>query len=255
MTHQGRSASETTASRGDWYEARLRGTPYLESRVKKAHVIAELCREQFETARRIGDLGSGTGIVKKTLEVEFDKPIFGFELALDPIVERDRMVRADILRLPTADRAFDFLILNHVYEHVADHGRLFGEAYRVLAPGGQAFVSAGSRYALMEPHYRLPFLSWLPRGAANAYLRVSGRGARYDGIRFLGYRPLVSTMRRPGFAVRDITRRAIDDLIASTWGPGWEKVWASLRAAPPSVRDTALRALSPQWFFLLQKPT
>lgn len=238
---------------GDWYDERLRSAAYLESRRRKARVIAELCRGELATADRIADLGSGTGIIKNVLEEAITKPILGIEISERAIVDRRGMVRGDVLCLPIADRTLDFLILNHVYEHVSDHEGLFAEAHRVLRPGGRAFVSAGNRYVLVEPHYRLPFLSWLPDGAANAYLRSSGRGRRYDDIRYLSYGRLLRTMAGPGFRVRDITRRAIDDLIATTWGPAWERIWKSFRALPVSVVDGALRALSPQWFFMLQR--
>ncbi len=239
---------------GDWYEARLRSAAYLEGRRRKARVIAELCLNELAAAERIADLGSGTGIIKNILEHAIAKPILGIEISEHAIVERRGMVRGDILRLPIADEALDFLIMNHVYEHVSDHGHLFAEAHRVLRPGGQAFVSAGNRYVLMEPHYRLPLLSWLPSAAANAYLRSSGRGRRYDEIRYLSYGRLQQAMSGPGFRVRDITRRAIDDLISTTWGSAWERTWMSFRTLPASVVDGALRALSPQWFFMLERP-
>ncbi|MEJ2318703.1 MAG: methyltransferase domain-containing protein [Gemmatimonadales bacterium] len=248
-------AAETRGERAsDWYEERLRGTAYLAGRRRKARVIAELCREELAAAERIADLGSGTGIIKNVLENTFSKPIIGIELTEHMVVERRGMVRGDILRLPIADQALDFVMMNHVYEHVGDHGRLFAEALRVLRPGGQAFVSAGNRFALIEPHYRLPLLSWLPSAAANAYLRSSGRGRRYDDIRYLSYGRLQRVMSGSGFRVRDITRRALDDLIATTWGPAWERTWMSFRVLPTSVVDRALRALSPQWFFMLERP-
>ena len=50
------------------------------------------------------------------------------------------------------------------------------------------------------------------------------------------------------------TQQAIDDLIATTWGPAWERTWVSFRALPASVVERALRALSPQWFFMLERP-
>lgn len=239
---------------GDWYEERLRGAAYLEGRRRKARVIAELCRHELAAAERIADLGSGTGIIKNVLEQAIAKPILGIEISEHVIVERRGMTRGDILCLPIANGALDFLMMNHVYEHVSDHERLFAEAHRVLRPGGRAFVSAGNRFVLIEPHYRLPLLSWLPSTAANAYLRSSGRGRRYDDIRYLSYGRLQQVMSGPGFRVRDITRRAIDDLIATTWGPAWERTWVSFRALPASVVERALQALSPQWFFMLERP-
>jgi SAM-dependent methyltransferase len=238
----------------DWYETRLRGEEYIASRRAKARIIAHLCRDELASAERIADLGSGTGIIKNELEVAFRKPILGFELPAATLVATDGTARADILQLPVSDGSFDFVILNHVYEHVSDPAHLFREAHRVLEPGGRAYVSAGNRYAIMEPHYRLPFLSWLPPAAASRYLRLSGRGERYENVRFLTYRQLWKAMAAPGFRIRDITRRAVDELVGSAWGTSWELLWKPARALPSALLRGALRAGSPQWFFLLERP-
>jgi len=115
-------------------------------------------------------------------------------------------------------------------------------------------VTAGSRLALIEPHYRLPFLSWLPRPLATAYLRLSGRGSSYEGIRFLTYRPLTACMRAAGFLVHDITERAIDELLERTWGAPWTSIWDRSGSVGGRGRSALLRVASPQWFFLLEKP-
>jgi SAM-dependent methyltransferase len=39
---------------------------------------------------------------------------------------------------------------------------LLDEVWRVLKPGGLAYLACPNRYSLVEPHYRLPFLSWFP---------------------------------------------------------------------------------------------
>ena len=88
-----------------------------------------------------------------------------------------------------ADDSFDLLILNHVYEHVGNPRELFSEAVRIVKPGGTIYVTAGSRWAVMEPHYRLLFLSWLPGRIADWYVRCMRRGKGYRGIRFLGIEP------------------------------------------------------------------
>lgn len=239
--------------RGDRYRTFVTSETYRRQRPQKARVIARICGRELRAAHRVADLGAGTGIVKKELETIVDKPIAGFELARSFIEIEERMAVADVTRLPVADDGLDFAVLNHIYEHVDDQRGLFGELHRVLEPGGAAYVSAGSRWAVMEPHYRLPFLSWLPRRAADAYLRLTGRGDAYRGIRFLGYGPLTRMMRDAGFRIEDRTLGAIDDLIDDTWGEGWARMWAALRALPERVVEGLLRRLSPQWFFVLHK--
>jgi SAM-dependent methyltransferase len=243
-----------TAGSGDYYARRVSSPAYRASRIAKAEVVARLLGSRLDAAERIADVGTGTGIIKKELERRTSKFIVGFELDIPFVVEKSGVVAADGCRLPVPDASFDLVLLNHIYEHVPDPGRLFREAWRVLRPGGAAYVSAGSRFAVIEPHYRLPFLSWLPRRAADLYLRASGRGGTYEGVRFLAYRPLVRLMRAPGFEVRDITQTALRELLGPDRGGRWRLVWAVLRRMPRRVRREILTRGSPQWFFILEKP-
>ncbi len=47
-------------------------------------------------------------------------------------------VKADICDLPFSDNEFDFILCNHVLEHIPDDKRAMRELYRVLKPGGRA---------------------------------------------------------------------------------------------------------------------
>ena len=49
-------------------------------------------------------------------------------------------VKADICDLPFKDNSFDFIICNHVLEHIPDDIKAMQELYRVLAPSGTAIV-------------------------------------------------------------------------------------------------------------------
>lgn len=49
-------------------------------------------------------------------------------------------VELDAMDLPFAEASFDFLICNHVLEHVADDRRAMAEIHRVLRPGGWAVL-------------------------------------------------------------------------------------------------------------------
>ena len=49
-------------------------------------------------------------------------------------------VKADICQLPFSDGTYDFIICNHVLEHIPDDTRAMKELYRILAPGGTAIL-------------------------------------------------------------------------------------------------------------------
>ncbi|MYA32768.1 MAG: class I SAM-dependent methyltransferase [Gemmatimonadales bacterium] len=246
------SSAPADSARRDYYEEFLASREYKESRTRKAAVLDRIVGERIRAAGVVGDLGSGTGLLKRELEKLSGQSIIGFELDPRVVIERGLTCVADGTRLPTADACFDFLIVNHLYEHVADPRELFAEVSRVLKPGGSAYVSAGSRWAFLEPHYRLPFLSWLPRGLADRYVRWTGRARSYRGIRFLGYRSLQRAMDVPELRRADMTEHAIRSVLNGGGGRKWRAVWRVLSILPGGLRRGILRC-GPQWFFLLTR--
>lgn len=85
--------------------------------------------------------------------------------------------------LPFADASFDVVLSNHVIEHVGEadaQRRHLAELRRVLCAGGTGYLAVPNRWMLVEPHYKLAFLSWLPRPLRSPYLRLRGRGSHYD---------------------------------------------------------------------------
>jgi ubiquinone/menaquinone biosynthesis C-methylase UbiE len=150
-------------------------------------------------------------------------------------------LRADSLRLPLADGSVDLVLCNHVYEHVPDASALFAEILRVLKDNGACYLGAASRLIVMEPHYHLPFLSWLPKRLAHWYMRLSGRGSHYyENLRtYWGIKDLIrefdildytlSVLSRPDeFSARDVVPkgRLLDRV------PLW--IWRRLYAFLPT---------------------
>jgi ubiquinone/menaquinone biosynthesis C-methylase UbiE len=82
--------------------------------------------------------------------------------------------------LPFPENSFDVVVCAQVYEHVNDQQALASEIYRVIRQNGICFFSGPNRLAIIEEHYWLPFLSWLPHSLASFYMRVFNRGAIYD---------------------------------------------------------------------------
>ena len=49
-------------------------------------------------------------------------------------------VKADICDLPFEDNTYDFIICNHVLEHIPDDIKAMSELFRILKPGGRAIL-------------------------------------------------------------------------------------------------------------------
>ncbi len=131
------------------------------------------------------DVGCSAGFIAdelasagaRTIGVDIDEP--GLTLARERFGGRVdfRLARGEALPLP--DASVDVAVLNHIYEHVADPEAVVADIHRVLKPTGVLYLGLGNRFGVIEPHYRLPFLSWLPRGLADRYVRATGRADRY----------------------------------------------------------------------------
>lgn len=155
--------------------------------------------------------------------------------------------------LPFADNAFDVVISNHVIEHVGDidaqraHLR---ECRRVLARDGRGYLAVPNRWMMVEPHFKLPFLSWLPRTLADAYVRMVGKGTHYD-CRPLTCPALEHELHSAGFAfvqhTGDALRMTFDlerpraPLYRWVLAPMPDAAWRALRRVFPTLIYTLAR--------------
>lgn len=99
------------------------------------------------------------------------------------VTEGYRYHQVQDTQLPFADESFDVVLTNHVIEHVGDEQAQrahLAELRRVLRPDGVGYLAVPNRWMLVEPHYKLAFLSWLPRALRTPYLHAVGRGSAYD---------------------------------------------------------------------------
>ncbi|MEY3011639.1 MAG: hypothetical protein RIT45_374 [Pseudomonadota bacterium] len=96
----------------------------------------------------------------------------------------------DLGRMPCA---FDLVVMDNVFEHIADQRAALGHVATALRPGGVLYLLVPNKLWPIEHHYHLPALGWLPLPLANAYLRASGRGERFDDA---AYAPTVWKLGR-----------------------------------------------------------
>lgn len=222
------------------------------SRRKKGRKIAAvlqhfLGRDDLD-GLRVLDVGCSTGIIADELRLagatviggDIDRP--GLAGAQNRFGDCASFVLADSERLPIRDDSVDAVVCNHVYEHVVDADRLIAEIRRVVRRGGVMYLGLGNRLGVMEPHYRLPFLSWLPRPIAHLYVRASGRAEHYHE-QFLTRRGLRALCR--GLHVWDYTEAVLAEPArfgASDEVPRWFR-----RLPEPVVRAALVLAPTYLW--------
>jgi ubiquinone/menaquinone biosynthesis C-methylase UbiE len=132
------------------------------------------------------DIGCSSGIITSLLGNHFQMSI-GMDIDQEAIhyaqdqspSPRMQFLMADSMALPFHDNSVDVIVCNHVYEHVPCADRMMDEIYRVLKEEGFCYFSAGNKYMIIEAHYGLPFLSWVPKLLAHLYLKVTGKGDFY----------------------------------------------------------------------------
>ncbi|MCX2838203.1 methyltransferase domain-containing protein [Salinimicrobium sp. MT39] len=111
-------------------------------------------------------------------------------------------VKADICDLPFEDNSFDFILCNHVLEHIPDDTKAMQEIYRILTPGGTAILQIPqdlNREKTFEDDSITD-----PAERANIF-------GQYDHVRVYG-RDYFDKLREVGFRVEEVDLTSQMDL-------------------------------------------
>ncbi len=103
-------------------------------------------------------------------------------------------VKADICNLPFEDNSYDFILCNHVLEHIPDDTKAMQEIYRILKPGGTAILQIPQDLNRMETFEDDSITD--PKKRA----RIFGQ---YDHVRVYG-RDYFNKLRSIGFVVEEV---------------------------------------------------
>lgn len=231
------------------------------SREKRAHRMIKTLGEYFGedklSSLTLLDIGSSTGIIDNILSAKFKK-VVGSDIDNGAVNYAKKTFKnknlefqmGDAMNMQFKDNSFDVVICAQVYEHVPDQKKLFSEIYRVLKPGGVCYLAALNKLRIWEPHYNLPFLSWLPKNFANLYLRSTGRGNIYfETLRTYWE---LQTMNKK-FEILDLTR----EIIRNPGKYGYEDAIPSnpLLFMPLQAISSFYKFFAPTFFWLLIKPS
>ena len=187
----------------------------LEARLTKARKIEVLLRlPEDGTLLRLLEVGTGAGVIAHYFATHSKLNVRA--TAVDVIDQRAVSGPVEFhlvqgTQLPFGDMSFDVVISNHVIEHVGRRQAQLehlSEVKRVLAEDGVGYLAVPNRWSVVEPHYRLLFLSWLPRSVRTRFLRLSGRGVEYD-CEPLSPSDLDGLLSRAGFSYTHMETEAV----------------------------------------------
>lgn len=237
--------------------------------MRQGHAVLDLVSRQWKgrkielllgleggaQARRLLEVGTGSGGIAHFFATQasttYDIDAVDVTDARQ-IVEGYRFTLVPSTLLPFESESFDVVLSNHVIEHVGDNFDQMNhlrEIHRVLKIDGLVYLAVPNRWMLVEPHYRLAFLSWLPRKLRSIYVRWSGRGAYYD-CEPLERGELEIMTGRAGFDARNISVEAFRATLAIEGNKG---IFASIVARMPDAWLKKLEAIIPTHIYLLRK--
>lgn len=178
--------------------------------------------------KRFLDLGAGKG---RFLIVLAQAGISAIGLELNPAYIGEAKQRAldagvsidiregKVEALPFADNSFDDANASEVIEHVESPELMLKELYRVLAPGGMAYLSVPNRFGMKDQHFHLYFVNWLPRAWSDAYIALFSHHKEYEAkeaghqrlrdMHYYTYNAIMKFVRAQGFRAVDIRAERI----------------------------------------------
>lgn len=225
-----------------------------EARRRKARkIIALLGRYRPIEGARVLEIGTGIGVI--SAELARAAGPHGHTVSIDTMDTRVEHDGYDFqltsgVSLPFDDGAFDVVVSNHVIEHVGDRAHQhvhLTELRRVLDPSGVGYLATPTRWALVEPHFKVPMLSWPPRLVRDQYVRLARKGKVYDVDPF-GPREIRGAFERAGLAWEDLTLAALDELARAEQASPPAKVLAR----SPEVVRRAFKPALPTMVYVLR---
>ncbi|HEY5014249.1 MAG TPA: class I SAM-dependent methyltransferase [Acidimicrobiia bacterium] len=229
----------------------------VESRRRKARKIAAIIETERPLAGlKVLDVGTGAGVISASLG-----DIVGEQGEVHSVDVVDVRVETagyefhlgDGVALPFPDATFDVVISNHCIEHTggrAEQEYHVRELGRVLRPDGIGYLAVPNRWGPLEPHFKLPGLSWLPTvGLQSRYVRAARRGERYD-CRLLSRAEVRELFALAGLDGRERTLEAMH-VMAAVEEPS--AAFRTVLRAPDALLRAALIAI-PTLVFTFRRP-
>lgn len=209
------------------------------------------------------DIGCGGGALFES-ERRLYPWIVGVDRSLEQLLYASRRLRArrldhiillcaDAYDLPLFPDSVDAVWALNTVEHLTDIERFFAEAARVLKAGGWFVGDSRNRFDLLmlEPHVRLPWVGFLPRGWQERYVALF-RGQQW-AARYVEGTRLRSLWEIERLARRFFTRSSIQLPDVGAYGASRRAASWVRRVVQAPLVGTALRPIFPTYLVVGQK--
>jgi len=164
--------------------------------------------------KKILDFGYGDGQITNSLHsrgyniIGLDNSRGNYEQAKGLFPDCDFRLY-DGLNIPFEENSFDTIIINDVLEHIPYDlmEQIIDRIKKVLTSNGIIYISVTNRYDLIEPHTRIPFITWLPKRFWGYYEKIFKSRSTYNISRIYPYtfRRLKSFCKRHNLKFKDFT--------------------------------------------------
>jgi len=160
----------------------------FKNRILKAKKTIRILKDYFEETKEFNllDIGCSSGIMTNEYSKHFKETV-GVDLDSKAIsYAENNFAKKNLTFLCTPieennfeENVFDVITCSHIYEHVPDDKILLDNIFKLLKPGGVCYFAAANKFQVIEPHYKLPFLSYFPKKIANFYIRLFTKENEY----------------------------------------------------------------------------
>ncbi len=121
-------------------------------------------RADLLRARRVLDVGCGTGVITEEMAARTRGRVVGLDINPEFLRRREGphadYLLGDALRLPFADAAFDVVLCHFVLMWLRDPHQALAEMVRVARPGGWVLLCAEPDYGARLDYPDLPHAAW-----------------------------------------------------------------------------------------------
>jgi|LGVF01.2.fsa_nt_gb 2-polyprenyl-3-methyl-5-hydroxy-6-metoxy-1,4-benzoquinol methylase len=226
-------------------------------KAKKIIACLEFVMGDKLKSRKILEIGGGSGLISYEIskygnevttidvqEVSIKEAIKKYKIPLKSYT----FLIASGVEQPFKSNSFDVVICNQVIEHIPKqcHQQLIDESHRILKSNGIFYIATPNKLWPIEPHTKLPFLSYLPRNIANRYI-MQFKGIQEYDVFLLSYnqvrRSLVSKFKN-SLDLTPIIIKAPEKFYISNEIP--EQLQPSLKKMPLCILRT-FNYFSPSW--------